>query len=59
MGQEESPLAHTKEILSLKYELKTESNAGSVLSAQLLQPTPPPLTPISLSPLSPPLYTMS
>jgi len=46
-------------MLSSEYELETESNAGSVLLAQLSQPTPPPLTPSSLS-LSPPLpYEMS
>jgi len=59
VGQEEGPLAYTEEMLSLEYESETESNTESVLSAQLSQPTPPPLIPISLSPLPPPLYTMS
>jgi len=59
MGQEEGPLAHIEKTSSLEYESETESNVGSVLSAQLSQPTPPPLTLISSSPSLPPLYTMS
>ena len=46
--------------MSSEYELETESNTGSVLLAQLSQPTPLPLTPLSPSPsLPPPPYEMS
>ena len=41
-----------------EYELEAESNIGSVLSNQSL-PTPPLLTPSSLSSLPPPPYEMS
>ena len=54
---EEDPLAIIEEILSSEYKLETESNTGSVLLAQLLQPTLLPLTLLSLSPLLP--YTIS
>ena len=58
VGLEEGPLSPI-EILSLEYELETESNAESVLSAyQLSLPTLPPLTPLLLS-LLPPYITMS
>jgi len=46
--------------LASEYESETESNIESVLSAQeQSQPTPPPLTPLSLSPTPPPPYEMS
>ena len=59
MGQKEGSLAHIEEMLSLEYESETESNAGSVLLAQLSQLTPLPLIPISSSLSPPPPYTMS
>ena len=43
---------------SSEYKSETESNAGLILSAQLSQPTPPPLTSPSSLPL-PLLYEMS
>jgi len=54
VGQEKGPLAHTEKKLSSEYELETESNTGSVLLAQLSQPTPP-----SLLSSPSPLYKMS
>jgi len=42
-----------------EYELEAESSAGSVLSAQRSQSTPPPLTPPFLTPLLLLPYTMS
>ena len=57
MGQEEGLLAHTEEMLNLEYESETESNVGSVLSAQGSQPILSPLTLLLLSP--PPPYKMS
>jgi len=42
-----------------EYELEAVSSAGSVLLAQGSQPTPPPLTLLSLLPSLPPPYTMS
>ena len=46
--------------MALKYKLETESNVGSVLSAQIQsQPTPPPLTLLLLLPTPLPLYEMS
>jgi len=57
--QEKGPLLPT-EISESEYESETESSAGLVLSAhQSSQPTPPPLIPLSLSPLPPPSYNMS
>ena len=58
MGQEEGPLSPI-EISESEYESEAEFSAGSVLSAHQSQPTPPPLTPPSLSPSPPPPYTMS
>ena len=58
MGQEEGSLTPT-EILSSEYESEAESNTGLALSTQEQSlPTPPPLTPLSTSPLPPP-YEMS
>jgi len=59
VGQEEGSLSPT-EISESEYESEAESSAGLVLSAyQSPLPTPPPLTPPSLSPLPLPPYTMS
>ena len=52
MEQEEGPLAHIEETSSSEYKSETESNAGSVLLAQLSQSTPLSLTSISPSPTS-------
>ena len=49
MEQEENPLTHTEETLSLEYKSEIESNVGLVLLAQLSQPISLPLT--LLSPL--------
>jgi len=49
-GQEECLLLPTKISFTLEYRSETESNMGSVLSIQEQSlPTPPPLTPLSLS----------
>jgi len=59
VGQEEGPLAHTKEISESEYESGAKSSTGLVLLAQRLQPTLLPLILPSLSPSLPPPYTMS
>ena len=57
MEQKESPLVYIEETSSLEYKSETESNPRSVLLAQGLQPTLPPL--ILLLPLLLLLYEMS
>ena len=57
MEQEEGPLAYIEKMLESEYESEAKSSTGSVLLAQLSQPTLLPLTPLSPLPLL--LYIMS
>ena len=59
MRQEKDPLAPTEIDSNSKYESEGRTSTGSTLLLYTSPQPTPPLPSLSLSPLSPPLYTMS